>query len=114
MSVIDKFGIDVLDIGRTFNDSAGRLETDQTWPTVLQPFIRNGINPVKRNDGSWVTYDDDGTRILSRMPVGATFFDQTYFPYVDGYPRLFSNLMPKWTNNVGQACPQSMGPCRGS
>jgi uroporphyrinogen decarboxylase len=32
------------------------------------------------------------------MPLGATFFDQTYYPYVDGYPDGFSDLpkvMPK-------------------
>ena len=26
------------------------------------------------------------------MPIGATFFDQTYFPYVDGYPDTYKNL----------------------
>ena len=26
------------------------------------------------------------------MPIGATFFDQTYFPYVDGYPDSYKNL----------------------
>ena len=26
------------------------------------------------------------------MPVGATFFDQTYFPYLDGYPGTYENL----------------------
>lgn len=26
------------------------------------------------------------------MPVGATFFDQTVFPYVDGYPANYKNL----------------------
>ena len=26
------------------------------------------------------------------MPVGATFFDQTYFPYLDGYPDNYDNL----------------------
>ena len=44
------------------------------------------------SDGSFVTYDDDGQRMLSRMPVGATFFDQTYFPYVNGYPDSYEGL----------------------
>jgi uroporphyrinogen decarboxylase len=30
--------------------------------------------------------------MLSRMPVGATFFDQTYFPYADGYPDAYDKL----------------------
>jgi len=49
-------------------------------------------HPVKMADGSWQTYDDDGKRVLSRMPVGATFFDQTYFPYVDGFPDKYDSL----------------------
>ena len=26
------------------------------------------------------------------MPKGATFFDQSYFPYVDGYPDSYDGL----------------------
>ncbi|MCK9414151.1 MAG: hypothetical protein M0Q53_17760 [Prolixibacteraceae bacterium] len=91
LSILDHFGIDVLDIGRTFNDQAS------DWiPTTLangaQAFYPKSFQPTKLSDGSFVTYDDDGQRILSRMPIGATFFDQTYFPYVDGYPDSFENL----------------------
>jgi uroporphyrinogen decarboxylase len=85
LSILDQFGVDVLDIGRTFNDQPG------DWlPTTLAngapAFYPKWFRPTKLDDGSFVTYDDDGKRILSRMPIGATFFDQTYFPYVDGYP----------------------------
>ena len=45
-----------------------------------------------QSDGSYLTFDDDGKRVLSKMPVGATFFDQTYFPYVDGYPSDYNTL----------------------
>ncbi len=91
MKIVDKFGVDVLDIGRAFNDKS----TD--WKPIK---MANGadalypkwFNPAKLDDGSWVTYDSDGKTMLSRMPVGATFFDQTYFPYVDGYPDHYDNL----------------------
>lgn len=91
MSILDRFGIDVLDIGRTFNDSP------DDWYTIT---MANGAgawypkwyNPFKQDDGSYLTFDDDGIRILSKMPVGATFFDQTYFPYVNGYPADYSHL----------------------
>lgn len=91
LSILDHFGIDVLDIGRTFNDQA----TD--WvPTTLAngapAFYPKWFKPKALEDGSFATYDTDGKRMLSRMPVGATFFDQTYFPYVDGYPDSFENL----------------------
>ncbi len=91
LSILDQFGIDVLDIGRTFNDQPS------DWiPTTLAngapAFYPKWFKPELQADGSYVTYDDDGKRILSRMPVGATFFDQTYFPYVDGYPDSYDDL----------------------
>ena len=89
--IIDLFGVDVLDVGRTFND-----QTSDWKPTFLangaSAFYPKWFNPTKMADGSYVTFDDDGQRILSRMPVGATFFDQTYFPYVNGYPDSYESL----------------------
>jgi uroporphyrinogen decarboxylase len=91
MSILDQFGVDVLDIGRTFNERAG------DWhPVILAngagAFYPRWYEPVKMDDGSFATFDDDGNTMLSRMPVGATFFDQTYFPYVDGYPDSYEEL----------------------
>ena len=89
--ILNRFGVDVLDIGRSFNDQPSDWQ-----PTVLangaSAFYPKWFNPTKLTDGSFVTYDDDGKRILSRMPIGATFFDQTYFPYVDGYPDSYEKL----------------------
>ena len=89
--ILEMFGVDVIDIGRAFNESKN------VWkPTVLAngnpAFYPVWYNPLKQADGSYLTFDDDGKRILSKMPVGATFFDQTYFPYVDGYPSDYSDL----------------------
>jgi uroporphyrinogen decarboxylase len=91
LSVLDKFGVDVLDIGRSFNDLPG------DWYPVKMANGANAMYPVwfhpaYQSDGSFLTYDDDGKRVLSKMPFGATFFDQTYFPYVDGYPVDYRNL----------------------
>ena len=94
--ILDRFGVDVLDIGRMFNPR------DEDWYDVTLP---QGIpvqfpawfRPVQQPDGVWDAFDPDGTRIAT-MPVGATFFDQTYFPYPDGYPENYSDLpneMPK-------------------
>ena len=91
MSVIDLFGVDVIDIGRGFNDKPSDWK-----PTTLSngasAFYPQWFNPVKLDDGTFATYDDDGKTMLSLMPVGATFFDQTYFPYLDGYPDTYENL----------------------
>ncbi len=90
-TLIEMFGIDVLDIGRTFNDNPS------DWKPVIMAngasaFHPKWFNPVKQDDGSCATYDDDGKRVLSRMPAGATFFDQTHFPYLDGYPDNYDDL----------------------
>jgi uroporphyrinogen decarboxylase len=90
-AILETFGVDVIDIGRAFNESR------KAWkPTVLAngnpAFYPVWYNPVKQADGSFLTFDNDGKRILSKMPVGATFFDQTYFPYIDGYPSDYKNL----------------------
>jgi uroporphyrinogen decarboxylase len=90
-SILELFGVDVIDIGRAFN------ERKEDWkPTTLangdKAFYPVWYNPVKQADGSFLTFDDDGRKVLSKMPVGATFFDQCYFPYVDGYPSDYSGL----------------------
>lgn len=88
--ILDRFGADVLDIGRAFNDA------DTDWYDVM---LINGktaqypawFHPVQEKDRSWNVYDKEGVRI-ARMPVGATFFDQTCFPYLDGYPDTYDHL----------------------
>ena len=62
-------------------------------PTVEFPAW---FKPVK-SDERWDAFSPDGTYIAT-MPRGATFFDQTYYPYQDGYPDHFddlASLMPK-------------------
>jgi uroporphyrinogen decarboxylase len=91
ISILDLFGVDMLDIGRNFNDLPG------DWYSVkmtngAKALYPKWYKPVAQPDGSFLTYDDDGRRVLSKMPAGATFFDQTYFPYIDGYPTDFRNL----------------------
>ena len=89
-AVIDRLGVDVLDIGRTFN------ALDADWhPTTLSDGSTaeypRWFAPQKETDGSFSAKDAEGTRIAS-MPAGATFFDQTCFPYVDGYPANYRDL----------------------
>lgn len=88
--IIDKFGVDVIDIGRVFN------EKDEDWhETVLADgsigHYPNWFNPEKQPNGDYLVHDSEGT-LIARMPVGATFFDPTYFPYVDDYPDDYSDL----------------------
>ena len=88
--ILDRFGIDVIDIGRAFN------EHDSDWRDVV---LQDGssaqypawFEPQRQSDGSYNAYHKDGT-LIAKMPVGATFFDQTIFPYLDAYPSDYKNL----------------------
>lgn len=88
-SVIDKLGVDVIDIGRAFNTEDSdwydvKLSdgSDAQYPTWFRP--------IKEGD-RYNCYDEEGDLIAS-MPDGATFFDQTCFPYIDGYPDNYKDL----------------------
>ncbi len=83
--LIERFNIDVIDIGRTFN-----IYPHEWYPITLQnglpAYYPTWFKPVLQKNGAWANYHTDGTPI-AKMPQGATFFDQTYFPWVDGYPQ---------------------------
>ncbi len=89
-SILDLFGVDVIDVGRAFNTEPGDWRPI-TMCNGAEAFYPQWYCPEQRPDGSWATYDEDGG-LLSVMPVGATFFDQSCFPYADGYPSDYSDL----------------------
>jgi len=89
-ALLDRYQIDVLDIGRTFNT------LDEDWydfelPQGLVVQFPDWFKPVKQPNGAWDVFDREGQR-LATMPQDATFFDQTRFPYVDGYPENYADL----------------------
>ena len=94
--ILERYGVDVLDIGRMFNDREQDWY-DVTLPQGIPVQFPSWFRPAVRPSGAWDAYAADGTRIAT-MPVGATFFDQTYFPYQDDYPADYKDLakeMPK-------------------
>lgn len=87
--ILDRFKIDVMDIGRSFNDK------DSDWyPISLSDgssaYYPNWFRPEKNPDGSLTAYAKGIP--LAKKPVGATFFDQIIFPYLDGYPDDYRKL----------------------
>jgi len=88
--MIDFFGLDIIDIGRAFNtdDNDWYDYTLAKGGTAQYPVW---FKPQLADDGSWYTTDENGV-MLSKMPIGATFFDQTYFPYLEGFPPDYSGL----------------------
>jgi uroporphyrinogen decarboxylase len=88
--ILDRFGIDAVDIGRAFNtnDDAWYDITLADGSTAQYPAW---FRPERRKDGGWNALVADGT-LIARMPEAGTFFDQTYFPYLDGYPEDYRGL----------------------
>lgn len=69
--LIDLLGVDVLDIGRTFNASK------DDWYPIEMANGRTGYYPVwfkpdRDEKGTWNAYHKDGT-LIATMPEGATF-----------------------------------------
>jgi uroporphyrinogen decarboxylase len=90
IELLDKFGVDVLDVGRFFNSSEDywqKLELMDGVPCLYPKWF----NPEKQQDGSWLAPGKTG-EFIGKMPVGATFFDQLIFPYIDGYPSDYNNI----------------------
>jgi len=88
--LLDRFGIDVVDLGRTFNDR------DDDWYGIRMSSGDEArypawFRPEMESDGSWIARHGDGS-VIARMPSGANFFDQTCYPYQDDYPADWKGL----------------------
>ena len=88
--ILDRFGIDAIDIGRAFNpkDSDWQPTTLMDGQTAQYPAW---FHPERQPDGSFIARMKDGLDI-AHMPATGTFYDQTYFPYLDDYPADFRDL----------------------
>ncbi|MFW6312330.1 MAG: uroporphyrinogen decarboxylase family protein [Spirochaetota bacterium] len=82
--IIDRLGVDVLDIGRAMNSRESDWR-DTTMPNGRPAQYPSWFVPRENSDGTWIARHRDGTPIAA-MPKGAVFFDQTFFPWIEGYP----------------------------
>ncbi|MBL7187061.1 MAG: methyltransferase [Phycisphaerae bacterium] len=79
--VLDRFGADTIELGRGF-----ALDAESWSPWTLPdgtPCFVPAWTPIERDDKRWVIRSKSG-RVLAHMPDGALYFEQTYFPFVDG------------------------------
>jgi len=89
-AILERLGVDAIDIGRAFNTD------DADWYDIT---LADGqaaqypvwFRPERQPDGAWTAKMPDGLAI-AHQPHGGAFYDQTYFPYVDGYPSDFRDL----------------------
>ena len=98
MKFIDRFNVDVVDVGRFFNQGDNywqKLELIKGYPAHYPKWF----NPEKQQDGSWLAPGKTG-EFIGKMPSGATFFDQLIFPYIDGYPADYKDVSREMTRVI--------------
>ena len=88
--MLDRFRVDVVDVGRAFNKEECAWESTKLADGQAA-FYPAWFHPERQPDGSFIARMKDGLAI-AQMPAGGTFFDQMYFPYLDGYPADFRDL----------------------
>jgi uroporphyrinogen decarboxylase len=89
-AILDRFGIDAVDLGRTFNTR------DQDWyemtlfdgnPAQYPVWFR----PQPHPEGGWRAHAADGTEVAVQLK-DMNFFDQSCFPWLDDYPEGLGGL----------------------
>ena len=79
--VLDRFGVDTIELGRGF------ALDDESWsPWALPdgtPCFVPAWTPIERDENRWVIRSESGI-VLAHMPDGALYFEQTYFPFLEG------------------------------
>jgi uroporphyrinogen decarboxylase len=98
--VLEKFGVDVLDLGRGF------ALDDASWADWILPDGTPCKMPAwalpEKADGRWVFRSKSG-RVIAHMPEGALYFEQTYFPFADekGPTTIREGMQESMWNAVG-------------
>ncbi len=78
--VLERFGVDTIELGRGFSLD-DRSWSEWTLPDGTPCFVPEWIR-IEREKGRWVIRSKTG-RVLSQMPDGALYFEQTYFHLMD-------------------------------
>lgn len=88
--IIDLLGIDVIDIGAVYNN-----DISDCYPTEMRnghtAYYPNWFKPERQASGGYVAKDKSG-EVIAEMPSGATFFDQTIYPWQEAFPATMDGL----------------------
>jgi uroporphyrinogen decarboxylase len=96
--ILDRFGIDVVDVGRTFDVA------DSDWHEVTlfdgsEACYPRWFRPEATREGGWRVLAPDGVEIATQLK-GMNFYDQTFFPWLDDYPSDIRSSLPAAMNRV--------------
>ena len=108
--VLELFGVDTIELGRAFalNDDAW---VDWTLPDGTPCQMPVWARP-ERGKGEWVLRSKSG-RVIARMPDGALYFEQAYYPFADPHgPETIAEAMDEsmWTAIASPPGPLAEGP----
>ncbi len=95
--LLDYLRVDVVDIGRMFNTN------DSDWYNYT---LANGciaqqpvwFRPERQSDGSYIAYAR--MEPIAKMPALATFYDQTVYPFLGGYPAAYDGNLDEAMGKV--------------
>jgi len=79
--VLDRLGVDTIELGRGFSLQEQDW-IDWTLPDGTPCLLPAWFRP-ERQPGQWVVRAKSG-RVVGRMPDGALYFEQCYWPFLDG------------------------------
>lgn len=109
--VLDLFGVDTIELGRAFAKE-DRWWHDWVLPDETPCQVPSWITP-ERDGARWVLRSKSG-RIIAQMPDGALYFEQTYFPFLDGAEDFTALSDPfaesMWTGLASPPGPITDGP----
>ena len=105
--VLERFGGDTIELGRGF------CREDRYWKEWRLPDGGDCLIPawleVRQIDDDWVLYSPSG-RALGVQKAGALYFEQIYWPYLDGVPDDLSGLAGAMGEVMwAQPCPPGPG-----
>lgn len=107
--VLDMFGVDVIELGRAF------ALDDANWADWVLPDGTPCQMPAwalpERGANEWILRSASG-RTIARMPDGALYFEQSYFPFIeDDGPRTIQGAMDEcmWTAVASPPGPLAAG-----
>lgn len=88
--ILKRFGVDTIELGRVFS-----LNEDDWKPWTLtdgSACLIPAYIDVRRDGENWILYGGSPARPLGVQKPGMQFFDQIYWPYLDGIPEDLSTL----------------------